>query len=95
MSRELMLCNQNRFTSTRDMLARPAPTSAMVLQQLAVAIAAINQKVDALAIRQTQVPEVISPEEENVVVRRVNKPATQRPGPSLRINRSRLMDIFE
>ena len=107
MSNQLMLCNQNRFSSGSDMLARPAPPSTMVFQQLVQALAAINQKVDALALRQQQSSAPVAPPRDNVVVRRVQRPSVEvfepmasapsmpRPRSRFRIDRNILMDIFE
>ena len=84
-------------------LARPSPASPMVLQVLMQSIMDLNQKVDALAlssprsvvVRDVQpVPEEVGPQSTALEVRqtRESQPTFQ---PEVKVNRSRLLDIFD
>lgn len=57
---------QKRFTNSVAVKARPAPSSPAVLQMLVQSIAALNNKVDALALRTSQPPARIMVESREV-----------------------------
>jgi hypothetical protein len=84
-------------------LARQAPASPMLLQQFMQLLANLNQKVDALAVRTAQVPQVMpnqiipvkaKPIESTVVEVR---PVESSPSHSrqTKVNRSSLLDMFD
>lgn len=62
----LVQVGQGRFTNSVAVRARPAPASPAVLQMLAQSIAALNDKIDALAQRTSGPPARILVESQEV-----------------------------
>ena len=90
-----------RLTTTQ--LARPSPTSPMVLQMLMQSIMNLDQKVNALALREPRSvvvrddqpsPKEVGSQSTTVTVRPVQEqpPTSQR---EVKIKRSKLLDIFD
>ena len=98
----VLVVRRNRFDSPRNALTRSAPPSMMVMQQLVGAMTRMNGKIDALALRQAQLPEVRYPRpiqvEAKPVDRRQNTPSLPQPRTErtkYRVIRSTLLDLFE
>lgn len=102
----LMAVNQpGSFTRGGTMqLARQAPASPMVLQQFMQLLANLNQKVDALAVRTAQVPQVMpthimpvkaKPVESTEVEVRPVKSSSPAGNRQTKVNRSELLDVFD
>ena len=82
------------FTNPGTMqLARPAPASPVVLQMLMQSMVNLNQKVDALTLRGSQIPATTSRQTKLVESRDVQTESeTHR---RTKVNRSSLLDIFD
>ena len=85
-------------------LVRPAPTSPMVLQTLIGAIQALGQKVDDLAVTARQPVDLSAFVPTTTAVRQVKsreleaEPADHAPpvpAPSIKVNRSKLLEFFD
>ena len=81
-----------RMSTTQ--LARPAPASPMVLQMLMQSIVQLNQKVDAIAVRSSQLPEVRAVESAPIEAGQVEvKPPARTTRQE--VDRKSLLDIFD
>ena len=78
--------------TTPTLVNRPSPASPMVLQMLMQSIMALNQKVDNLAIRNSQPLEVGSNTTAPIEVQQVevNPPASKQ-----QLDRNRMREIFD
>jgi hypothetical protein len=52
-----LVVRSNRFDRSRNLATRQTPPSMMVMQQLVGALTKMNEKIDALAVRQMQPPD--------------------------------------
>lgn len=95
--------SQGRFTNSVAVRPRAAPAAPTVLQMLALSIATLNEKVDALAARTAQPPARIAVESRDVsstslAPRPVATPSVRpsaAPRDEPQVNRRRIRDFFD
>lgn len=97
-----LVVRRNRFNRPRNALARSTPPSMMVMQQLVGALTRMNEKIDALATQQIQLPDAGYSRPIQVDVRPVDRgqdkpllPQAKTKGTKCKILREKLRDIFE
>ena len=98
----MVIGQRGRLGGTSTPLTRQAPASPIVLKHLMQAIANLGQKVDALAVRDTQVPQVMPrhivssktiPVESTEIDYDDSPPPTQQR--NTRVRRSSLLEFFD
>lgn len=101
-TKNALVVQRSRFDRPRNTLTRSAPSSMMVMQQLVGALTRMNEKIDALALQQTQLPEIRYSRPIQVDVRPTGRgrdepllPQTKTEETKCRILRNKLRDIFE
>ena len=96
-----LVVQRNRFDRPRNALTRSATPSIMVMQQLVDALTRMNEKIDALALRQPQLPELRPSRSIQVDVRPVVRedesllPQAETKKTRYKVRRSALLDMFE
>ena len=100
-SQNALVVRSNRFDRPRNALSRSTPPSMMVMQQIVGALTRMNEKIDALAVKQMQSPDVSYSRPIQVDVRPVDRgqdeplPRTKTKETKCKILREKLRDIFE
>ena len=100
-TRNALVVRRNRCDSPRSLLTRPAPPSIMVMEQLVNTLTRMNEKIDALALRQPQLPELRPSRSIQVDVRPVVRenesllPQAETKKTRYKVRRSALLDMFE
>lgn len=101
-TRNAVVVRRKRFDRSGNSLVRSAPPSVMVLQKLADDLTRMNEKIDAIALRQTQLTRISYSQSIQVDVNRIDTvqrepspPQTTTKKPRYRVLRSTLLDLFE
>ena len=95
-----LVVRRNCLDRSRSLPARTAPPSMMVMQQLVSALTKMNDKIDALALRQTQAPIIQQPPPIRVEIQPIvddyDEPVYYKPRRTgCGIIREKLWEIFE